>query len=85
MRLAARNPTQGELIPASARNRRSPLRCPTLGDVCQAQGSNGGPGFSGSNGKQFNHDNYDQEVNDTNTDPVSPIATGRLEKGVNQR
>ena len=33
---------------------------------------------------QDGDDNYYQEVNDTNTDPVSPIATGRFEEGVNQ-
>ena len=34
---------------------------------------------------QDSEDNYDQEVNDTNTDPVSPIAIGGLAEGVNQR
>ncbi len=57
----------------------------------------GVPGFSGGylghgnngNGRQIDDqgsdDNHDQEVNDTNTDPVSPIATGRLEEGMNRR
>ncbi len=53
----------------------------TLGDVCQARGSNAVPGASGGGGKQFNHDNNDQEVNDTNIDPVSPYASGRLAEG----
>lgn len=61
------------------------------------RGDNDGPGAIGSvqgqggniNGRQIDgqdsDDNQDQEVNDTNIDPVSPIATGRLEEEMNQR
>ena len=50
---------------------------PSQGTVRSIQSGNGVPGVSGGNWKQFHHDDYDQEVNDTNTDPVSPSATGR--------
>ena len=52
------------------------------------------PGVSGSNqghginidGRQiYDNNNDDEEVNDTNIDPVSHSATGRSEETVNQR
>ncbi len=58
------------------------------------RGDNGGPGGNQGHGININgrqiygqdsDDNYDQEVDDTNIDPVSPIVTGRFEEGVNQR
>ena len=41
----------------------------------------------GSNGRQINdnYNNYDQEVNVTNIDPVCPSTTGMLAEGANQR
>ena len=67
------------------------MRYPALGVVRPAPGGNGhrATSISGSNqghgidsnGRQFNYDNHDQEVNDTNIDPVSPFGTGRLEEG----
>ena len=48
--------------------------------VASVSVSNQGHGIY-SNGRNFNHDNQNQEVNDTNIDPVSPFATRRLEKG----
>ena len=65
---------------------------PTLGGVRPILGYDGGPGIIGGNqghgininGRQIDDedsdDNNDQEVNDTNIDPVSPCATGRLEE-----
>ena len=51
-----------------------------------ASGSVGNQGHGiYSNGRNFNYDNRDQEVNDTNIDPVSPFANGGLEEGVSHR
>ena len=52
---------------------------PTLGVVRPARCDYGG------NDRQFKDHNDDQEVNGTNTGPVSPSTTGRLEEGMNQR
>ena len=77
------------------------MAIPTLGDVRPTRGYDGGPGVSGgnrghginingrSNGRQIDEqdsdDNFDQEVNGTNTDPVPPSPAGVLAEGVNQR
>ena len=84
---ARRQPTTGVLRGVGvARPREWCVRHEATTGVPGASGGYLGHGNNG-NGRQIddNYDSDDQEVNDTNTDPVSPIATGRLEEGMNRR
>ena len=54
--------------------------CPAFSVALPDQGSGASDAGRQIDG-QDSDDNQYQEVNDTNTDPVSPIATGRLEEG----
>ncbi len=84
---ALRQPTTG-VLRGVARPREW---CVRYGATTRSPGAGGGYLGHGNNinGRQIDDqdsdDNDDQEVNFTNTDPVSPIATGRLEEGLNRR